>query len=174
MPWTNPKTWTNGEVVTDTLLNTHLRDNLKETAPAKVAAKGDLVAATGSNALARVPVGANDRYLKASSAQPTGMAWSANPAVECKQGLRRIEVKRGSVAFSRSGQGNYTATISVTWDNVLASIIACMACPTVGTTGASLSTKIASLSTTGATGQFTQWYDIGDYAIHADFIAIGT
>jgi hypothetical protein len=28
MAWTAPRTWTNGEVVTDTLLNTHLRDNL--------------------------------------------------------------------------------------------------------------------------------------------------
>lgn len=26
--WTTPRTWTNGEIVTDTMLNTHLRDNL--------------------------------------------------------------------------------------------------------------------------------------------------
>lgn len=28
MPWTSPRTWTPGEIVTASLLNTHLRDNL--------------------------------------------------------------------------------------------------------------------------------------------------
>lgn len=31
MSWTTPRTWTSGEVVTDTILNTHIRDDLKET-----------------------------------------------------------------------------------------------------------------------------------------------
>lgn len=33
MGWTTPRTWVSGEVVTDTLLNTHLRDNLNALYP---------------------------------------------------------------------------------------------------------------------------------------------
>lgn len=54
MAWTAPRTWVTGELVTATLLNAHLRDNLLETAPAKVTTAGDLVYATGAGELARL------------------------------------------------------------------------------------------------------------------------
>ena len=54
MVWSAPATWTVGQVVTAANLNTHLRDNLLETAPAKVTTDGDIVVATGANALERV------------------------------------------------------------------------------------------------------------------------
>jgi len=60
MAWTTPRTWVNLEVPTSTIFNAHVRDNLNETAPAKVSVKGDIVAATGANAIARVPVAASD------------------------------------------------------------------------------------------------------------------
>ena len=65
MAWTAPRTWAAGEVVTAALLNTHVRDDLLETAPAKVTTKGDLVAATGANALARLGVGADGQIGRA-------------------------------------------------------------------------------------------------------------
>ncbi len=52
MAWTAPRTYTTDEVIDKTILDTHVRDNLLETAPAKVAASGDLVEATAANAIA--------------------------------------------------------------------------------------------------------------------------
>ena len=55
--WTAPRTWVTAEVVTASLLNTHLRDNMLETAPAKVANLGEYVVADAANSLvAREPV----------------------------------------------------------------------------------------------------------------------
>jgi hypothetical protein len=58
MVWTAPRTWVSGEVLTAALLNTHVRDNLNQAGPAVVTTAGDLVYATGANALARVAIGA--------------------------------------------------------------------------------------------------------------------
>lgn len=51
MAWTAPRTWTTGELVTAAIMNTHVRDNELETAPAKAAANLELFEATGANAL---------------------------------------------------------------------------------------------------------------------------
>lgn len=58
-------------------LNAHLRDNLLETAVAKVTTKGDMAIATAANALARLGVGANNSILVADSAATTGVKWQA-------------------------------------------------------------------------------------------------
>lgn len=42
-------------------------------------AKGDLVAGTGADAAARLPVGADTRILMADSSQATGLKWQATP-----------------------------------------------------------------------------------------------
>jgi hypothetical protein len=57
MAWTLPKTWAANEVVSASLLNTHVRDNMLETAPAKMTTAGDIVIATGANAIARLGLG---------------------------------------------------------------------------------------------------------------------
>jgi len=88
MAWTTPRTWVTGEVVTAALLNTHLRDNLDETAPATVTTAGDLVYATGANALARLGIGADNLFLGGGSSAPvwTGTLGSAtnNPIFTLK------------------------------------------------------------------------------------------
>jgi hypothetical protein len=48
-------------------LNTHLRDNLLETGPAKVSAAGDLLYASGANALARLAKGTALQVLQMNS-----------------------------------------------------------------------------------------------------------
>jgi len=65
MAWTTPRTWVTGEVVTAILLNPHLRDNLVQTAPFHVTTDGDMLVATGANALERVAVmDASNRWLQ--------------------------------------------------------------------------------------------------------------
>jgi hypothetical protein len=53
MAWTAPRTWTDGEVPTASQLNTHIRDNMDALARAVLTTTGDMVRATGANALAR-------------------------------------------------------------------------------------------------------------------------
>jgi hypothetical protein len=62
MAWSAPRTFTTGEVVTASMMNA-MRDNFNETAPAKVTTAGDLVYATGANALARLPAGNASQVL---------------------------------------------------------------------------------------------------------------
>lgn len=57
-----------------------IRANDAASAPGIVAAKGDLVAGTAANAIARVVVGADDSTLVADSAQATGVAWQIQPS----------------------------------------------------------------------------------------------
>jgi hypothetical protein len=72
MSWQTPKTdWATGDIVGDGDLN-RIEGNLAETGPAKVAAAGDLVVATGPNALQRLPVGASGQVLVVSGGMP---AW---------------------------------------------------------------------------------------------------
>ncbi len=51
MAWTAPRTWVTGEQVTAALLNTHLKDNMLETASAVVANAGEYVVADAANSL---------------------------------------------------------------------------------------------------------------------------
>lgn len=75
--WVSPRTWSTGELVTSALANTHWRDNLLETAPAKVTAAGDIVYGTGANALARLAIGASPKVLTGGASAPS---W-ANPTL---------------------------------------------------------------------------------------------
>ncbi len=80
MPWTAPRTWTTGEIVTAAMMNTHVRDNLLETAPAKAVAAGDLFYATGMNAITRLPPGTAWQILRMNSAG-SAPEWTNPPAI---------------------------------------------------------------------------------------------
>lgn len=75
MAWTAPRTWTTGELVTASMMNTHVRDDMLETAVAKVTTAGDLVYATGANALARLGAGSTSQVLVGG----TTPSWTAVP-----------------------------------------------------------------------------------------------
>ena len=73
MAWTNPRTWAVGENVTAALMNTHVRDNMLQTAPARVTTQGDIVFASGANALSRLGIAAVNKVLVGGANTP---AWS--------------------------------------------------------------------------------------------------
>ncbi len=73
MTWTTPRTWLS-EVLTSSLLNTHLRDNLN--ALMVVTTKGDIAVATAATTLARLAVGSDGALLVADSAATPGVRWS--------------------------------------------------------------------------------------------------
>jgi len=62
--WTVPRTWVTSEVVTAALMNTHVRDNLVETAPSIVTTAEDIIVADGNNSLVRLAKGADNEYLR--------------------------------------------------------------------------------------------------------------
>ena len=77
MAWTAPQTWTLGQVVQPSDMNTQVRDNLGETAAAKAATTGYLFRVTGANELEEVQ-DQTTGWLDASSAiLPSGAFDSA-------------------------------------------------------------------------------------------------
>ena len=87
MAWTAPRTWVAGELVTAALGNTHWRDNLLETAPAKATTAGGIFAATGSNAIAeRIPDGATVATAQTTASTSYTDLATAGPAVTITTG----------------------------------------------------------------------------------------
>ena len=79
MSWTAPRTYVVAEIITASILNIHVRDNLLETAPAKVTTKGDAVYATAANAIARLAAGQDGEVVIYDSAQSAGVVTSMGP-----------------------------------------------------------------------------------------------
>jgi len=52
MAWSTPRTWVTTEVVSASIMNTHVRDNFNETAPAQATAAGALIVTDGANSVA--------------------------------------------------------------------------------------------------------------------------
>lgn len=79
-----------------------------------VDAKGDLLAGTANDTVARVAVGANGRVLAAASGQTAGVEWSANPApppVTLTDGATvALDASAGKV-FKLSAAGNRTISV---------------------------------------------------------------
>lgn len=82
MAWTTPADKATGDVITAAIWNASLgaAGNMAETATAKVTTAGDLVYATGANALARLAIGADATVLTVSGGVPAWVASSAGPA----------------------------------------------------------------------------------------------
>lgn len=64
MGYTEPRTWVTAELVTAAMMNEQVRDNLLETAPAKVTTAGDTLYATAANAIARLAKGTANQVLR--------------------------------------------------------------------------------------------------------------
>jgi len=71
-----------------------------------VDAKGDLIAATGADAVARLAVGSNDQILVADSSTATGLKWAAassGAVVQVKNASTTTEASSSSVTFADTG-----------------------------------------------------------------------
>ena len=66
MAWANPRTWIDGIRLSAAQMN-RVSENLRQTAPAKAQAAGDLFFATARNAIARLPLGASGTFLRPGS-----------------------------------------------------------------------------------------------------------
>ena len=115
MAWTDPRDWTTGEVVTAAIMTTHVRDNLRMTAPHIVTTAGDIVYATGDSALQRLALGSSGYILHVSGSAP---AWTNSPSIS-GIALSGVLDANGSIdfdgttaAFDASGAVTVTSTSS--------------------------------------------------------------
>jgi hypothetical protein len=71
MAWTAPRTWVTGELVSASLMNTHLRDNLLETCAATVTTAGDMTYADAANSMgSRLAIGSNGSLMVSNVTAP--------------------------------------------------------------------------------------------------------
>lgn len=75
MAWSAPMTFGATETINATVMNREIRDNILETAVAKVTTAGDTVYATAANALARLAIGAANTVMTSSGSAPQ---WSTS------------------------------------------------------------------------------------------------
>ena len=75
MAWSSPKTWSSGYVVLAADMN-NIRDQLNATAPATVSAQGDIVIASGANALARLAKSTTSTQYLANTGTSNAPAWN--------------------------------------------------------------------------------------------------
>ena len=75
MAWSTPKTWASGYVVLAADMN-NIRDQLNATAPATLTAQGDIVIASGANALARLAKSTTSTQYLANTGTSNAPAWN--------------------------------------------------------------------------------------------------
>ncbi len=93
MAWTAPRTWVTAEVVTASLMNTEIRDNLLETAPAIATGTSRLIVSDGMNSIAERQV-LNTFLTTAESTTSTSYTdlATAGPAVTVTTGTDAIVI----------------------------------------------------------------------------------
>jgi hypothetical protein len=75
LAWSSPRTWSSGYVVLAADMN-NIRDQLNATAPATLTAQGDIVIASGANALARLPKSTTSTQYLANTGTSNAPAWN--------------------------------------------------------------------------------------------------
>lgn len=97
MAWTDGADQATGTVVTNTLWNSYLgtAGSIQKTAPAVVTTAGDIVYATGDNAIARLAVGSANTVLRSTGSAP---AWGTVAATEITANNWKLFYSNGSGA----------------------------------------------------------------------------
>ena len=116
--WTAPKTYTVGSILTASEKNTYERDNMLETATAKVTTAVDIVVATGANALKRLAKGAALSILRVNSGA-TDLEWatiaSALPLVGPGTHPQALQAATGTVkGLAWNPAGTHLAVVTST------------------------------------------------------------
>lgn len=86
MAWTAPRTWVSTEIITASIMNTHVRDNLLETAPAKATAAGLVLATAANSIVVRPPSSASVTALETTASTGYTNIGTDGPAVSIPTG----------------------------------------------------------------------------------------
>lgn len=110
MTWTAPMTAVANTVFTAAQFNTHIRDNLNETAPAKATTAGTIFVASGANSIAeRVPSTAAVTTSETTTGTGYGNLATPGPSVTVTTGTRAIVMVASLVQNSTVGQNSYAS-----------------------------------------------------------------
>lgn len=101
MAWTTPRTWVAGELVTASMLNTHIRDNLNALAPSPT-----VITTTGTQTALAIPSGRGDLVIFANN--PTLLTVQGITAGFDGQRLTILSIGAGQVDFAHQN-GSATA-----------------------------------------------------------------
>src|SRR3990167_7365884 len=111
MAWSAPFNYVPGQVLTAANLDTYLSGNMNETAVAKVTTAGDMVYATGANALARLAKGAAGTVLQMGASLP---AWGNITAAMLNVGNARVATSESTTSTSYADLATAGPSVSVT------------------------------------------------------------
>jgi hypothetical protein len=103
MAWTAPSTVIVGQLLTDTLWNQQVRDNMLETAAAKVTTAGDTVYATAANALARRAIGSARQFMRVNSSGNAPECFTP-PAVRARHASDQAVANTTATALSLTAE----------------------------------------------------------------------
>ena len=116
MAWTAPVTWIDGSVLTSAQLNTFLRDNLLETAPAKASHNGGLgggyFTTVGKNLIAERSINSSTlgAFTQSTSSNDWGDLATKGPGVTTITGKKALVFFGGAISHNSNDGG---AAISV-------------------------------------------------------------
>jgi len=116
MAWSAPKTWSSGYVVLAADMN-NIRDQLNATAPATVSAQGDIVIASGANALTRLAKSTTSTQYLANTGTSNAPAWNEVALATGVSGTLPVgNGGTGATTFTANGilVGNSTSAVAVT------------------------------------------------------------
>ena len=125
MAWTAPRTWVTTEVITASILNTHVRDNLLMTAPAVATAGARLIVTTGANTLTeRLPTRSTVNTSETTASTSYTDLATSGPAVTTTTADRALILLSARIFTNTAGSAGFmgyavsgSSTISAT-DNV--------------------------------------------------------
>lgn len=116
MTWTAPMTAVANSTFTAAQFNTHVRDNLNETAPAKATAAGSYFAASGVNSIAERRVVSGGDLAAGTTTSTTftdlGGGASVGPSVTLDTGPAALIIVRGSMENTGAGSCRMAYEIS--------------------------------------------------------------
>jgi len=110
MAWTAPRTYVTSEIITASILNTDLRDNLLETAPAVATAGGRLIVTTGANAvIERLPTSSTVNTSESTSSTSYTDLATSGPAVTTTTSDRALIVITSRCSNNTTSQNSHAS-----------------------------------------------------------------
>jgi hypothetical protein len=110
MAWTAPRTWVTAEVVNASNMNTHVRDNFNETAPAKATAASQIFVSDAANSLTvRSPLNAAIATTETTASTTFTDLATTGPTVTTGTGVFALVIITARMSVATAGAVSYAA-----------------------------------------------------------------